>query len=61
MSWALVMTLIIFSKPEVTVVYGFTSEETCRYAWAQQEVVLRNDLKVNTKERFTFTCVALDK
>jgi len=59
MSWALVMTLIIFSKPEVTVVYGFTSEETCRYGGAQQELVLRDDLKVNTKERYTFTCIEI--
>jgi hypothetical protein len=59
MSWALIATLILFSKPEVIVIHGFTSEETCRYSGIQQEVVLRDNLKVNTKERYTFTCIEI--
>ena len=58
MSWVLIMTLINFGKPEVTVVYGFTSEETCRYGGAQQELVLRNDIRIDTRNKYTFVCIS---
>ena len=36
---------------------NFQTEQACRYAGAQQEVALRNDLKLKTDGRYTFICV----
>ena len=35
----------------------FSNEQACRYAGAQQEVALRNDLKIDTSKKYTFICV----
>lgn len=39
---------------------NFTSEQACRYAGVQQEVALRQDLKLKTDGRYTFVCVKKD-
>ena len=60
--WALVMTLGVLtanghvSYSQVTL-DNFKTEEACRYAGAQQETALRNDLKINTSKYYTFICV----
>ena len=54
--WALIMTTAIHTF-RVEVIDNFQTEQACRYAGAQQEVALRNDLKLNTDGRYTFICV----
>ena len=59
--WALIMTVYITGSNiqgfSMTTLDGFTSEQSCRYAGAQQEVALRNDLKIDTSKKYTFICV----
>ena len=60
--WALIMTLS-FSTYGGHISYlqttldNFKTEEACKYAGAQQEVALRNDLKIDTSKKYTFICV----
>ena len=57
--YVLIMTLW-FGFPSYTPVVTtteFTSEQACRYAGAQQELALRNDLNIKTHLYYTFTCV----
>lgn len=63
--WTLVMTIFL-GVPKihnsevalnVTQINCFYSEQACRYAGAQQEVALRNDLGINTAKHYTFVCV----
>lgn len=63
--WALIMTLgfgtaYSHSSYFQATLDNFKTEEACRYAGAQQEVVLRNDLKIKTNDRYTFVCVKKD-
>lgn len=56
--WALIMTLYMgTSGTTMATLNGFQTEQACRYAGAQQEVVLRQDLELKTKGRYTFICV----
>lgn len=60
--WALIMTTYFVGvggggSAIISTLDGFTSEQACRYAGAQQEVALRNDLKLKTDGRYTFICV----
>ena len=61
--WALIMTTYIQSSYPLShanstaTLDNFQSEQACRYAGAQQEVALRNDLKLKTNEYYTFICV----
>ena len=57
--WALIMTVYFINNYTTTVstLQGFKSEQACRYAGAQQEVALRNDLKIDTSKKYTFICV----
>ena len=61
--WALIMTIYIeggyktYNTNSMATIDGFTSEQSCRYAGATQEVALRNDLKLKTDGRYTFICV----
>lgn len=61
MTYILIMTLYFTSVyPPQTfsmTTAEFTSEQACRYAGAQQEVVLRNDFKLDTNKYYTFICV----
>jgi len=58
MIYILIMT-IIFKGYEHSAISTteFSSEQSCRYAGAQQELTLRNDLKIKTHEHYTFICV----
>jgi hypothetical protein len=59
MIYTLIMTLWLRGggyTPTVTV-SEHSSEQACRYAGAQQEVALRNDLRLNTSKYYTFICV----
>lgn len=63
--WALIMTLgfgtaYSHSSYFQVTLDNFKTEEACRYAGAQQEVALRNDLKIKTNDRYTFVCVKKD-
>ena len=59
--WALIMTILSPHGYNGTLQHitldNFQSEQSCRYAGAQQEVALRNDLKLKTDGRYTFICV----
>lgn len=63
--WALIMTVYFgipgYSESAATLamclVPTFESEQACRYAGAQQEVALRNDLGINTTKHYTFVCI----
>lgn len=65
--WTLVMTIFLGvprvhnseATLNVTQVNYFESEQSCRYAGAQQEVALRNDLGINTTKHYTFVCIKL--
>ncbi len=46
--------------PTLYLTAEFSNEQACRYAGAQQEVALRNDLKINTSKKYTFICVKGD-
>ena len=39
--------------PPTVTVSEHSSEQACRYAGAQQEVILRNDFQLNTSRYFT--------
>lgn len=57
--YVLIMTFILSypSAPRLSVATAvFTSEQSCRYAGAQQELAIRNDLQRSTKQ-YTFICV----
>ena len=59
--WALIMTVYLRSgNITVSTLDNFQSEQACRYAGAQQEIALRNDLKINTQTKYTFVCVKKD-
>lgn len=36
---------------------GFQNEQACKYAGAQQEVVLRNDFQLRMDRQYSFICV----
>ena len=55
MTYVLIMSTFFNIYIETTVA-EFNSEQTCRYAGAQQEVALRNDFKLNTSKHYTFIC-----
>ena len=57
--WALIMTVYLGNNYTITVstLQNFKTEQACRYAGAQQEVALRNDLKIDTSKNYTFICV----
>ena len=60
--WALIMTLSFstyggHTSYLQTTLDNFKTEQACRYAGAQQEVALRNDLKIDTSKQYTFICV----
>lgn len=57
--WALIMTVHLGYNGAMgmTTLDNFQTEQACRYAGAQQEVALRNDLKLKTDGRYTFICV----
>ena len=58
--WALIMTISMdypsYVK-KIATLDNFQTEQACRYGGAQQEVALRNDLKLKTDGRYTFICV----
>ena len=58
----LIITVLFYTASghksySTTVVSNFSSEQTCRYAGAQHEVTLRQDLKMSTDKQYSFTCV----
>ena len=59
--WALIMTIYVTGSSQqglsMSTLDNFQTEQACRYAGAQQEVALRNDLKLKTDGRYTFICV----
>ena len=64
--WSLIMTVYLgggvigagsYSSFGTTAVQGFKTEQAFQYAGAQQEVALRNDLKIDTSKKYTFICV----
>ena len=63
--WVLIMTVYFgipnYSESTATLttstISDFNSEILCRQAGAQQEVVLRNDFKINTAKKYSFICV----
>ena len=60
MTYTLIMTIWLGFYNRYTPVVTtaeFTSEQACRYAGAQQEVILRNDFKLDTNKYYTFICV----
>ena len=58
MTYTLIMTIWLgFGDTSIVTTAEFSSEQACRYAGAQQEVVLRNDFKLNTSKHYTFICV----
>jgi len=55
--FTLIMSVIFNGKLVITSISGFDSLESCTYAGAQQEVVMRNDFKIYTDRRYTAVCV----
>ena len=66
--WALIMTVYLgggvigadsraHASFETAIIKDFKTEQACRYAGAQQEVALRNDLRIDTSKKYTFICV----
>ena len=57
--WSLIITVYFSNNYTITVstLQGFKTEQACRYAGAQQEVALRNDLNIDTSKKYTFICV----
>ena len=63
--WALIMTVYLgipsYSESAATLtisnIANFEAEILCRQAGAQQEVILRNDFKINTAKKYSFICV----
>ena len=41
----------------ISTVQNFQSEQSCRYAGAQEELTLRTDFKLKTDKQYTFICV----
>ena len=60
MSYILIMTLYLSTKnPSMSITTAeFSSKEACVYAAAQQEVILRNDFKMQTHKYYTAICVS---
>ena len=58
--WALIMTVYFSGFVHTQTLQGFQTEQACRMAGAQQEVALRNDLKIDTSKKYTFICVKGD-
>ena len=59
MTYILIISIWVSSynaQPITTSTAEFTSEQACRYAGAQQELAIRNDLQRSTKQ-YTFICV----
>ena len=55
--YILIMTYLLSYPPLISIATAeFTSEQACRYAGAQQELTIRNDLQRSTKQ-YTFVCV----
>ena len=65
--WALIMTVCLgipgYNQSAATLTIGtvstFETEILCRRAGAQQEVILRNDFKIDTGKKYSFVCVKL--
>ena len=60
MTYTLIMTIWLGFYNRYTPVVTtaeFSSEQTCRYAGAQQELALRTDFQLNTSKYYTFICV----
>lgn len=65
--WALIMAVYLgipsYSESSATLTMStlanFESELLCRQAGAQQEVILRNDFKINTAKKYSFICVKM--
>lgn len=65
--WALIMTVCLgipaSTQSPATLTIGtvstFETEILCRRAGAQQEVILRNDFKIDTDKKYSFVCVKL--
>ena len=65
--WTLIMTVCLGipastqSPATLTMcaVPNFDTEVSCRRAGAQQEVILRNDFKIDTGKKYSFVCVKL--
>ena len=57
MTYILIMTMWLNGTYASMATAEFSNEQACRYAGAQQEVVLRNDFKLNTSKHYTFICV----
>ena len=57
MTYILIMSMWLNGTYASMATAEFSNEQSCRYAGAQQEVALRNDLKINTSKKYTFTCV----
>lgn len=55
--FTLIMSVIFNGKLIVVPIQGFETLEACNYAGAQQEVVMRNDFKIQTDKRYTVVCV----
>ena len=64
--WSLIMTVYLGSGNAIAwhnslffihSIDGFKTEQECIYLGAQQEVALRNDLKIDTSKKYTFICV----
>lgn len=59
--WALIFSIMQHHDGAIatTTVPNFDTELLCRQAGAQQEVVLRNDFKINTGKKYSFICVKI--
>lgn len=57
--WVLIIILSVSKGTDfkLEIVDNFESEQACRYAGAQQEVALRQDLQLKTNGKYTFVCV----
>ena len=57
MTYILIMSMWLNGTYASMATAEFSNEQACRYAGAQQEVALRNDLKIDTSKKYTFICV----
>ena len=57
MTYILIMSMWLDATCASMATAEFSNEQACRYAGAQQEVALRNDLKIDTSKKYTFICV----
>lgn len=56
MTWILIMTLYR-TDSSALLATEFNTEQSCRNAGSQQEMILRTDLGFNTSKYYTFICV----